>query len=77
MNTEVLWGGGLWWGLWAGAEGAYYDQKIVDVDDAVAIDVTVTDACAGEVADDGQQVVDVDLAVPIVVTGAFWALVGY
>ena len=19
MNTEVLWGGGLWWGLWAGA----------------------------------------------------------
>jgi hypothetical protein len=18
VNTEVLWGGGLWWGLWAG-----------------------------------------------------------
>jgi hypothetical protein len=29
VNTEVLWGGGLWWGLWAGAPVLEQDQEIM------------------------------------------------
>ncbi len=32
VNTEVLWGGGLWWGLWAGAPTAKHVQQVLDVD---------------------------------------------
>ncbi len=37
VNTEVLWGGGLWWGLLrASAPTAHHVQEVFDVDDTVA-----------------------------------------
>ena len=42
VNTEVLWGGGLWWGLRAGAPVAKHDQKVINVDYAVDVDITDT-----------------------------------
>ena len=40
MNTEVLWGGGLWWGLLrTNAPIADHDQQVFDVDDTVAIEI--------------------------------------
>ncbi len=41
VNTEVLWGGGLWWGLLrASAPTAHHVQEVFDVDDTVTIGVT-------------------------------------
>ena len=41
VHTEVLWGGGLWWGLLrAGAPTANHVQQVLDVDDTVAVCVT-------------------------------------
>ena len=41
VNTEVLWGGGLWWWLLsAGAPASDYDQHVLDVDDTIALGVT-------------------------------------
>ena len=38
MNTEVLWGGGLWWGLLrTSAPTAHHVQQVLDVDDTLAI----------------------------------------
>jgi len=38
VNTEVLWGGGLWWGLLrAGASCSDHDQHAFDVDDIIAV----------------------------------------
>ena len=42
VNTEVLWGGGLWWGLLrASAPTAHHVQEVFDVDDAVVINVGI------------------------------------
>ena len=40
VNTEVLWGGGLWWGLWTSAPAAKHVQQVLDVDDTVAVGIT-------------------------------------
>ena len=41
VNTEVLWGGGLWWGLLrTSAPTAKHVQQVLDVDDTVAVCVT-------------------------------------
>ncbi len=41
VNPEVLWGGGLWWGLLrASAPTAHHVQEVFDVDDTVAVRVT-------------------------------------
>ena len=43
MNTEVLWGGGLWWGLLrTSAPTAKHVQQVLDVDHTVAVCVTCT-----------------------------------
>ena len=39
VNTEVLWGGGLWWGLRAGAPASDYDQHVLDVDITIVIEI--------------------------------------
>ena len=39
VKTEVLWSGGLWWGLWAGAPVFKQDQQIANADKSVSIDV--------------------------------------
>jgi hypothetical protein len=31
VHTEVLWGGGLWWGLRAGAPHADHEHHVIDV----------------------------------------------
>ena len=41
VNTEVLWVGGLWWGLWAGAPGDDDRHQIAHVDDTVVINVGI------------------------------------
>ena len=41
VNTEVLWGGGLWWGLLrTSAPTAKHVQQVLDVDDTIALGVT-------------------------------------
>ena len=41
VNTEVLWGGGLWWGvLRTSAPTAKHVQQVLDVDDTIALGVT-------------------------------------
>ena len=48
VNTEVLWSGGLWWGLLrTSAPTANHVQQVLDVDVAVAVRVTCT--CSGAV----------------------------
>ena len=40
VNTEVLWGCGLWWwGLLAGAPASDYDQHVLDVDITIVIEI--------------------------------------
>ena len=39
VNTEVLWGGGLWWGLWAGAPAFDYGEDVLDVDITIVIEI--------------------------------------
>ena len=47
VNTEVLWGGGVWWGLRAGAPVAKHVQKVFDVDDTVTVGIArATDVVA-------------------------------
>ena len=31
VNTEVLWGGGVWWGLWAGAPMFNNRQYVIHI----------------------------------------------
>ncbi len=41
VNTEVLWGGRVWWGLLrTSAPTAKHVQQVLDVDDTVAVCVT-------------------------------------
>ena len=42
VNTEVLWGGGLWWGLWAGAPLLKQVQQIIYVNLAFTKNVSRT-----------------------------------
>ena len=43
VNTEVLWGGGLWWGsLRTSAPTAHHVQQVLDVNDTVAVRVACT-----------------------------------
>ena len=42
VNTEVLWGGGLWWGLRAGAPHGDDNQKVFDIDHAIFVFITCT-----------------------------------
>ena len=64
VNTEVLWGGGLWWGLLrADRVPACNDlQDVIDACYAVVVDITLTDA-------DGRvmqiQVIHVDITIAI------------
>ena len=46
VNTEVLWGGGLWWGLLRTdrVPAFDHDQQVFDVCYAVVVDITLTDA---------------------------------
>ena len=39
VNTEVLWGGGLWWELGARTPVFKQDQQIANVDKSVPIDI--------------------------------------
>ena len=39
VNTEVLWGGGVWWGLRAGAPILDHDQHVLDVDITIVIEI--------------------------------------
>ncbi len=41
VNTEVLWGGGLWWGLWAGTPGVHDREKIVGTNSAITINIRI------------------------------------
>ncbi|MDP6312514.1 MAG: hypothetical protein QF781_10240, partial [Phycisphaerales bacterium] len=41
VNTEVLWGGGLWWGLWAGAPAVHDREKIVGTNSAITINIRI------------------------------------
>ena len=48
VNTEVLWGGGLWWGLLrTSAPTAKHVQQVLDVDDTVTVGIArATDVVA-------------------------------
>jgi len=49
VNTEVLWGGGLWWGLRAGAPTVDHGEDVHDTDLPIAIDVAGADLGATSV----------------------------
>jgi hypothetical protein len=58
VNTEVLWGGGVWWGLWAGAPGAEHDQHVIDVDNTITIFIAGTSSCRTTFCDDLLQILN-------------------
>ena len=64
VNTEVLWGGGVVLG--STRETAERDQKIINVDITIIIEISGTRPCAGtEVGEDQQYVFDIDDAIPV------------
>ena len=67
VNTEVLWGGGLWWGLLRAdrVPALDKDQQVIDVGGAVMVDVALADTgCCMQCT----QVICINITIAIEVT---------
>mgnify|MGYP005639540821 CR=1 FL=1 len=64
VNTEVLWGGGLWWGLLRTdrVPAFDHDQQVFDVGYAVVVDITLADP---QLCMELCQVVRIDIAITV------------